>query len=160
MAGGMDLGPAKGGKKPLDVNINVVPFIDLMAVTISFLLLTAAWNQIGRLQVSQSGGAGSPSTEESKTIPVTLLVSESEARLSIGAAPPQVFPLVRTGGPDGKVDLAGLGEALKAVKTQLPEQDIITVQAEDAVLYDSLVNIIDECMGAGLRSVSVQAAVG
>ena len=38
MAGGMDLGTGgKGKKKPLDTAINLVPFIDLMAVTISFL---------------------------------------------------------------------------------------------------------------------------
>jgi len=159
MAGSIDLGPSKGGKKPLDVNINVIPIIDLMAVTISFLLLTAAWNQIGRLQVSQSGGAASESTEESKTTPVTLLVTDGEARLSIGAAPPEVFPLTKTG-EGKKVDLTGLGAALKKVKANLPEQNIITVQAEDAVRYEDLVHIIDECMGAGLSSVSVQAAVG
>ena len=56
MAGGMDLGQGgKGGKKPLDTAINLVPFIDLMAVTISFLIMTAVWTQIGRLQVAQAG---------------------------------------------------------------------------------------------------------
>lgn len=159
MAGSIDTGPSKGGKKPLDVNINVIPIIDLMAVTISFLLLTAAWNQIGRLQVSQAGGASSAeSTEESKTTPVTLLISESEARLSVGAAPPDVFPLTKNA--EGKADLAGLAAALQKVRQNLPEQNIITVQAEDSVRYEDLVHIIDECMGAGLSSVSVQAAVG
>ena len=44
MAGGMDLGTGgKGKKKPLDAAINLVPFIDLMAVTISFLIMTAVW---------------------------------------------------------------------------------------------------------------------
>ncbi len=39
MAGGMDLGDGgKSKKKPLDTAINLVPFIDLMAVTISFLI--------------------------------------------------------------------------------------------------------------------------
>ena len=55
MAGGMDLGNAKGPKKPLDATINLVPFIDLMAVTISFLIMTAVWTQIGRLQVAGAG---------------------------------------------------------------------------------------------------------
>ena len=53
MAGGMDLGTSKGGKKALDAAINLVPFIDLMAVTISFLIMTAVWTQIGRLQTHQ-----------------------------------------------------------------------------------------------------------
>jgi biopolymer transport protein TolR len=34
MAGGMDIGThGSGKKKPLDATINLVPFIDLMAVT-------------------------------------------------------------------------------------------------------------------------------
>src|SRR5216683_764702 len=89
MAGGMggaDLGPASSGKKkPLDTTINLVPFIDLMAVTISFLIMTAVWTQIGRLQVSQSGNATDESvTTPDKTVPVILLISDKELRLTVG----------------------------------------------------------------------------
>jgi len=60
MAGGMDMGGGgKGGKKPLDTTINLVPFIDLMAVTIVFLIMTAVWTQLGRRQVSQAGQSSS-----------------------------------------------------------------------------------------------------
>ena len=77
MAGGMDLGTSKGGKKPLDAQINLVPFIDLMAVMISFLIMTAVWTQIGRLQVSQSGGpSNDEQKEDTKTVPVTLLITD------------------------------------------------------------------------------------
>ena len=65
MAGGMDLGnTGKGGKKPLDTAINLVPFIDLMAVTIAFLIMTAVWTQVGRLQVGQAGGPSDPNKQE------------------------------------------------------------------------------------------------
>src|SRR5262249_14909379 len=85
MAGGMDLGNAKGPKKPLDATINLVPFIDLMAVTISFLIMTAVWTQIGRLQVAGGGGDGDPTPEkDDKTVPITLLLSEKELRLTVG----------------------------------------------------------------------------
>ena len=78
MAGGMDLGNGgKGGKKPLDTAINLVPFIDLMAVTISFLIMTAVWTQIGRLQVSQAGGPSAEETpqEQTKTVQLTLAIT-------------------------------------------------------------------------------------
>jgi hypothetical protein len=55
MAGGMDLGNDKGPKKPLDATINLVPFIDLMAVTISFLIMTAVWTQIGGYKSAVAG---------------------------------------------------------------------------------------------------------
>ncbi|HLT30416.1 MAG TPA: biopolymer transporter ExbD [Myxococcaceae bacterium] len=155
----MDVGPQKGSKKPLDVNINVIPIIDLMAVIISFLLLTAVWTQVGRLQVAQAGGAGEPSEEAVKTTPVTLRLTEKEASLSVGAVAPEVFPLSRN--PDSKLlDLTGLTGRLREVKTQLPEQDTITIQTEDTVRYEDLVHVIDASRGAGLKSVSVQATAG
>ena len=95
---GVDIGGGgKKGKKPLDVSIPVIPIIDLMAVTISFLIMTAVWTQIGRLQVAQAGGPSSDSSEEVKTLPVTLLVTATEARLSVGSAPAEVFVLNKAG---------------------------------------------------------------
>jgi biopolymer transport protein TolR len=60
MAGGMDLGTSgKGGKKSLDAALNLVPFIDLMAVTIVFLItekdlkLTVGGSQLDPLPVTR-----------------------------------------------------------------------------------------------------------
>lgn len=161
MAGGMDLGGGgKGGKKPLDTPINLVPFIDLMAVTISFLIMTAVWTQIGRLQVSQSGGPSDPNKEEQeqKTVPLVLLITDKELRLTAGGSAFDPMPMVRDG--KGKLDLAKLTGKIKELKVQLPDQSQITLQTEDAVRYEDLVRIIDECIGAGLPTVSVSAAMG
>jgi biopolymer transport protein ExbD len=47
------------GRRALDSDINMVPMIDLLMVTIAFLLVTAVWSQLGRLQ----GSAQVPSSE-------------------------------------------------------------------------------------------------
>jgi len=161
MAGGMDLGTGgKGKKKALDAQINLVPFIDLMAVTISFLIMTAVWTQIGRLQVSQAGGQTDPNDQQQqdKTIPLTLTITEKELRLTAGPTAYDPIPVTR----DAKqhIDLTKLTERIKEVLTQVPEQKAITLQTEDSVRYDDLVHIIDECIGSGLPSVSVAAAMG
>lgn len=159
MAGGMDLGNSgKGGKKPLDAAINLVPFIDLMAVTISFLIMTAVWTQIGRLQVSQAGG---PSTEDSppeetKTVPLTLAITPEQLVLTAGPSSFEPIPLVRDA--NGKLDLVKLAARLKEIKEQFPDQSAITLQTDDKVRYDVLVRIIDECLGNQLPQVSVMAA--
>lgn len=160
MAGGMDLGNSgKGGKKPLDTAINLVPFIDLMAVTISFLILTAVWTQIGRLQVSQAGG---PATEEStppettKTVALTLAITPEELRLTADQNTYEPIPLTRDA--SGKLDLVKLTARFKEIKEQFPDQASITLATDDKVHYDVLVRIIDECMGSGLPQVSVMAA--
>jgi biopolymer transport protein TolR len=48
--------PQSGGKKSLDAEINLVPFIDLLSMCICFLLITAVWVQLGAMQLKQSHG--------------------------------------------------------------------------------------------------------
>jgi biopolymer transport protein TolR len=161
MAGGMDLGNGgKGGKKPLDMAVNLVPFIDLMAVTISFLIMTAVWTQIGRLQVSQAGGPSTEETppEQTKTVQLTLAVTPEQLVLSADQAAFDPIPIVR--GDNGKIDLTKLTERFKEIKEKFPDQSAITLQTDDKVRYDVLVRIIDECLGNQLPQVSVMAAAG
>src|SRR5690242_1713396 len=111
MAGGMDLGTSsKGGKKPLDMAINLVPFIDLMAVTISFLIMTAVWTQIGRLQVSSSGNATDQSPDQDKTVPLTLMMTPTQLQLSAGPAAQEPIPVTRDA--KGAIDLSKLSVQL------------------------------------------------
>jgi biopolymer transport protein TolR len=160
MAGGMDLGNSgKGGKKPLDAAINLVPFIDLMAVTISFLIMTAVWTQIGRLQVSQAGGPSAeepPQEEQTKTVQLTLAITPEELRLTADQSTFEPIPLTRDS--NNKIDLTKLTERFKQLKEQFPDQSAITLQTDDKVRYEVLVRIIDECLGSGLPQVSVMAA--
>jgi biopolymer transport protein ExbD len=159
MAGGMDLGGGGGkGKKPLDTTINLVPFIDLMAVTIVFLIMTAVWTQLGRLQVSQSGQNASEEQpqDQNQLQPVTLLITEKELKLSVGGA--QLDPIPITRDDKQRVDVAKLVDKLKELKTQQPEQNAITVSTEDAVKYEDLVRVIDTCIGGQFPSVSVSPA--
>lgn len=48
--GGVDVGGGgKGKRKTLDSEINMIPMIDLLMVTISFLLITAVWTHMARI---------------------------------------------------------------------------------------------------------------
>lgn len=51
---------SRGGKRNLNAEINLVPFIDLLSMCICFLLMTAVWIQIGSMQVKQSHGTDAP----------------------------------------------------------------------------------------------------
>jgi biopolymer transport protein ExbD len=65
---GVDVGGGIGGRrKSLDSEINMVPMIDLLMVTISFLLITAVWTHMARLN-SNAQVPGPPTLE---TVPVT-----------------------------------------------------------------------------------------
>ena len=45
----------KSGKKPLNAELNLVPYIDLLTCMVAFLLITAVWTQLARLQAQQKG---------------------------------------------------------------------------------------------------------
>jgi biopolymer transport protein ExbD len=60
----------KGGRRSLDSEINMIPMIDLLMVTISFLLITAVWSHMARLNAdAQVPGPPRPDTEVQKIEP-------------------------------------------------------------------------------------------
>jgi biopolymer transport protein ExbD len=51
MAGALAATPAgPRGRRSLDSELNMIPMIDLLMVTISFLLITAVWTNMGRIE--------------------------------------------------------------------------------------------------------------
>jgi biopolymer transport protein ExbD len=69
--GGVDLGTGGGGKrKSVDSEINMIPMIDLLMVTISFLLITAVWTHMARINAdAQVPGPPRPDVEQEKIEP-------------------------------------------------------------------------------------------
>jgi biopolymer transport protein ExbD len=49
---GVDVGGGRGKRRALDSEINMIPFIDLLMVTISFLLITAVWTHMSRIEAT------------------------------------------------------------------------------------------------------------
>ena len=151
-------GHGKRKKKALDAVINVVPAIDLLSCCISFLLFTAVWTQISRLQVQQLGtGAPEPTvTDPQKSLMVTLAMGERGLNLATSSGTAFEIPML-PGGSTGHplFDLRTLGDKLKLLKGDYPDASAITVSAEDTVSYGDLVQVIDTCIGAGLSAVSV-----
>lgn len=152
MAGGMDVGTKQRGTRSLDVTINVVPFIDLMAVTISFLLLTAVWTQAGQLPV---GTHGAPSTDTSDvqrplSPPVRVHVTEAGVRVAWAE------------GPAGELQLltpAALRARLEGIARYSERRAPVLLQAQDDVAYAQVVAVLDACLGAGLADVTVQTGL-
>ena len=68
--GGIDVGGGGGKRKSLDSEINMIPMIDLLMVTISFLLITAVWTTMSRINAdAQVPGPPRPDVETEKVEP-------------------------------------------------------------------------------------------
>src|SRR6516162_11208136 len=67
---GVSIGGPKGGRRSLDSEINMIPMIDLLMVTISFLLITAVWTHMSRINAdAQVPGPPRPDVEQEKVEP-------------------------------------------------------------------------------------------
>ena len=54
-----------GDKKSVNVDLNIVPFIDMMSCLTAFLLVTAVWIDIARLEIKPAGPApGEPCLDD------------------------------------------------------------------------------------------------
>lgn len=76
---GVDVGGGgKGGRRKLDSEVNMIPFVDLLMVTVSFLLITAVWVHSSRMDAdAQVPGPPQP------TPPCEGAECKPEARLHI-----------------------------------------------------------------------------
>src|SRR5258705_8168294 len=129
----------KGGKKALDAEINLVPFIDLLSCCISFLLITAVWTQIAGLQVASSGGPPEPQQKQEQTVDLKLLLTEKGYQLTMPGAAVEI-PKVSSAGGQAAFDRRALAEKPKTLKARLPAQSAITLPPEDPAPYHDLGN--------------------
>ena len=89
--GGVNVDSGKGGRRSLDTEINMIPMIDLLMVTISFLLITAVWVQSSRIDASANvpGTDSSPPCED-----MTDPKCKPDVKLHVQTADPSKFVLV------------------------------------------------------------------
>ena len=83
--GGVDVGEGGKGKRATNSDINMIPFIDLLMVTIAFLLITAVWTTNNRINAdAQVPGPPDPQKELTPQTPEKVLnlhILESEFNL-------------------------------------------------------------------------------
>ena len=72
-----------GDKKSVNVDINIVPFIDLMSCLTAFLLVTAVWINIAQINISPKGLARDKTTKEKDEPMLSVLLTDE--KIYIGA---------------------------------------------------------------------------
>lgn len=147
----------KGGRRKSNVDLNIVPFIDLMSVLIIFLLISAVWTQVSMIQIGSSIYGKKTSQEQSKPppkaeIPFRLDVRENGYRIILGRQSTAVPK------KDDKYDDDKLVEELKKVKELYPEKVDSVVTVLDELPYETLIKGMDALLTAGFPQISVSTA--
>ena len=160
MGGAAPTPTGKGGKKPLDAAINLVPFIDLLSCCISFLLITAVWTQLARMDVQQKGQGAAGSTDEKppeNQVNLTLFVDKDGYIFSKSTGESTNIPCKTMGGGGicDEYDYPKLDEILKKAKTDYPEKNDLAIKADDAVIYDRIIRTMDIALTAHFPDIAL-----
>ncbi len=151
---GASIGTETSGKSR-DVDLNIIPFIDLLSCLTAFLLVTAVWTNLSQLDAKPSTRGGEPDVDPA---PVLSVMVDSEA-IWVGVS--RVGELERIARTSSGHDWAALETALKAHKTSslFSSTDAIEVAANSTetspIAYQQLVLAMDVAVKAGFADVSV-----
>lgn len=158
MSGGGSIPDGNGGKKPVDFEINLIPCIDLFSVLIAFLLMTAVWTEIAKIDVKQKPnqqGEDQPEPKEDEALRLSIFVKVNGYTVTMkGAAPRDIQK------KGDQWDAQGLSEVLKAVVAQYPGNNDVTVRSEDSVPYQQLISVMDACLTHSLQGITVSGIEG
>jgi biopolymer transport protein ExbD len=153
MGGAAPTPTGKDGKRPLDASINLVPFIDLLSCCISFLLITAVWTQLARMDVSQKGqGAAGAENEKppEPTVSLTLFINKDGYTFAKSTGESTDIPK-----KGEEYDYVKLADVLKDAKTAYPDKNDIQVKADDDVVYNNIIRTMDIVLSAKFPDVGL-----
>jgi biopolymer transport protein ExbD len=135
----------KGGKKSLDANINLVPYIDMLMTIMTFLMMTAVWTEIAMLEVQNASGGAEAQPEEpdpNKPKAILVLAGKEQVVIQEEGGEPDTFPKTIDG-----VQRDLIKNKLTQLKNARPERAEVKVQAEDGVQYEVVSMLIDLATG-------------
>lgn len=149
----IEAGGSKGRK--VNVDLNLVPFIDLMSVLITFLLLSAVWVQINMIQMGTSFYAqkdqDSPPPELPPHADVVLKIDVKQAGY-VFTFGKQVLSFPSSG---GQFDDANLLAQLQKAKQQYPEKVDAILAVADELPYERMIFTMDLLLKSGFPKISL-----
>ena len=147
----------EGDGRKTNVDVNLVPFIDLMSVCIIFLLITAVWTQVSMIQIGSSIYGKKQTDEQSPPppraeIPFRLDVRENGYRILLGSRS-DTIPLL-----NGDYNDDALMGRLKSIKEIYPDKTDAVITVKDELAYEFLIRGMDALLNSGFPQISVATA--
>jgi biopolymer transport protein ExbD len=148
-------------KKSVNVELNIVPFIDLMSCLTAFLLVTAVWVNISQLNIQPKGktrDSVDPSCGDECPPQLSVLVEKNS--IWIGVSRVNDFEEIPLTG-QGTYDWDRLEERLRAQKKSEFFNDTFAIEiaaestAAQPIAYQHLIAAMDVAVKAGFKDVGL-----
>ena len=152
-------------KKSVNVELNIVPFIDLMSCLTAFLLVTAVWVNIAQLNIQPKGkNRDQPQVvQEDERVNLSVLITAEQIWIGLSRVN-EFFPIPKL--PTGDQDWKAFERTLIEHKGSafFADRKDIEIAAESTlsspVLYQDLITAMDTAQKAGFTDVGLSDSQG
>ncbi len=132
------------GKKHEDLEMNLVPLIDVLLVIIIFLVVSATFSRVSELQINlPTADANSP---QEKPVMITVDV-DANGRYVVN----------NTDVPEGTVEAISL--AMRKAAGNSPKEPTIVINADAKSTHQSVVNVMEASRQAGYTHITFATQV-
>ncbi len=143
--------------------LNLVPYLDVVTNLVVFMLLSmTGLIALGVVNVSapklggEAAGASAPAEQPKLLLTVAIgkagfYLAGAGGVLGADAATPDATRPPTIPLRDGKYDYAALGEQMKKIKDQFPNETAVILSADPEVVYDVLIQTMDACREATVK---------
>ena len=146
-----------GSGEHVSVELNLVPFIDLMSVLVIFLLISAVWSQVSMIQIGSSI-YGKKNADNPAKLPPQV---EVPFRLDVKSYGYQIMlagQRTRINKKSGEYNVEKLHKEIARIKKIYPNKTDVVVTVEDELAYGELIRGMDVLLSEGFGDVAVSTA--
>ncbi|MDB5038119.1 MAG: TolR protein [Bacteriovoracaceae bacterium] len=150
---GVSVESSSKGRKKVDSELNLIPFIDLLSVCLLFLLMTAVWVQISKMSAF-SQPSGETTITHSDVSSITKAKEDRDFEV-----------LIRTDGVQVVADQKTLAvfpvfeakDALLKLQASFGkiENPKISLRAADDVVYENVIMVLDSLFSMKLTNITI-----
>ncbi len=151
----MNIKKSMGREKRIkEVDINIIPVMNIFLLLIPFLLLTAAFVQLAIVELSLPT-LNKNRTQQVQQKPknlVLILLSVKEKGFQLKSPGFKFQPVDKI---NDKYNYTQIVEQLKQIKNKHPQAEDIIISPEARVKYDIIIKVMDRCRETGFPNVSL-----
>lgn len=143
------------GRKSMNFDLNLVPFIDVLSTCICFLLMTAVFMQLGTVNVRQAMGDGAAATKKEEPSVWLKLNQGGNIEVNVKNVKASKVSNFTINGGSGGPDFARFEQSLTVVKQTYPTLNIALIMPSAQSRYADMIKLMDVVKKGSITQVGI-----
>ena len=145
---------SRNGKRQMNFELNLIPFIDVLSTCICFLLVTAIFINLGSFNVNQAVGSESTQSKEKPQGSVSVSLGDNGAiRFEVKDVKGQGSMTLE--GSQGRVDFARTASWIKSFAARFTAVKTVLILPNPKSKYDDLIQLMAQFKASQMDQIGI-----